>query len=199
MSEQARRKCHHCGQWFDPDCRNRRHQKYCPEPACRKVSKATSQQNWLNKPENRNYFKGQVHVRRVQEWRKAHPHQRGENTGKALTSPPLQDDCLGQHIENNIETSNIAPPVPSIPPLLQDFIEIQPLVLFGLIAHLTGSSLQDDIARTSHRFLQLGQDILLTAHADQGGRDERAAYSSTGPATPRADPFQLGRSPPGAG
>jgi hypothetical protein len=38
----------------------------------------------------------------------------------------------------------------------------------GLIAHVIGSALQDDIAATSHRLLQLGQDIL-------GGNAARAA------------------------
>jgi hypothetical protein len=33
-------------------------------------------------------------------------------------------------------------------------------VLLGLIAHLIDSTLQDDIAATRQRLLQLGQDIL---------------------------------------
>jgi len=37
---------------------------------------------------------------------------------------------------------------------------LQGPVLIGLIAHLSDSTLQDDIAQTSQRLLQLGQDIL---------------------------------------
>jgi hypothetical protein len=43
---------------------------------------------------------------------------------------------------------------------LQDVISAQPAVLIGLIAHLVGTPLQDDIVRTTDRLLRLGQDIL---------------------------------------
>ena len=43
---------------------------------------------------------------------------------------------------------------------LQDALRLQGPVLIGLIAHLSDSTLQDDIAQTSRRLLQLGQDIL---------------------------------------
>ena len=73
MSKQAKRKCRHCGQRFDPDFRNAIRQRYCSEPACRKASKSASQRRWLRKPENRDYFRGPEHVQRAQEWRRAHP------------------------------------------------------------------------------------------------------------------------------
>ena len=43
------------------------------KPGCRKASKADSQRRWLQKPENRDYFRGPEHVQRVQRWREAHP------------------------------------------------------------------------------------------------------------------------------
>ena len=43
---------------------------------------------------------------------------------------------------------------------LQDALRLQGPVLIGLIAHLSDSALQADIAATSRRLLQLGQDIL---------------------------------------
>jgi hypothetical protein len=43
---------------------------------------------------------------------------------------------------------------------LQDLSTAQPAVLIGLIAHLVGTPLQDDIVRTTDRLLRLGQDIL---------------------------------------
>ncbi|CAE6900529.1 hypothetical protein [Paraburkholderia domus] len=45
------------------------------------------------------------------------------------------------------------------------------LLLIGLIAHLTDSALQEDIARSTRRLLQLGQDILSGRRdiADQAG------------------------------
>lgn len=66
MARSEDQKCLFCGELFRVDRRNARHQKYCPEPACRKASKAASQRAWLAKPENRDYFCGPEHVARVQ-------------------------------------------------------------------------------------------------------------------------------------
>jgi hypothetical protein len=43
---------------------------------------------------------------------------------------------------------------------LQDLLTAQPAVLIGLIAHLVGTPLQDDVVRATDRLLRLGQDIL---------------------------------------
>jgi hypothetical protein len=48
---------------------------------------------------------------------------------------------------------------------LQEVLIAQPAVLIGLIAHIVGTPLQDDIARTTDRLRRLGQDILATSHA----------------------------------
>src|SRR6516164_8526404 len=45
---------------------------------------------------------------------------------------------------------------------LQEILTAQPAVLIGLIAHMVGTPLQDDIVRTTDRLLRLGQDILAT-------------------------------------
>ena len=92
-----RRKCRHCGQLFDPDPRNRHHQKYCSAPACRRASKAASQRRWLAKPANRGYFRDPTHVARVQRWRDAHPGY-WRRTG-AQEAAALQDHCMKQPIE----------------------------------------------------------------------------------------------------
>ena len=68
-----RHKCRNCGVLFWPDPRNVNKQKYCSELDCRKASKSAAQRRWSGKKRNRNYFKGEVHARRVQEWRKQHP------------------------------------------------------------------------------------------------------------------------------
>ena len=43
---------------------------------------------------------------------------------------------------------------------LQDVLTAQPTVFVGLIAQLTGSALQDDIAKATRRLRQLGDDVL---------------------------------------
>jgi hypothetical protein len=52
MARGDRRKCKCCLKLFRPDPRNRRHQRYCSTPACRRASKGASQARWLAQPEN---------------------------------------------------------------------------------------------------------------------------------------------------
>ena len=90
-------KCLNCHELFVPDARNAKRQKYCRKPDCRKASKQASQRRWLSKPENRDYFRGPEHVKRVQEWRKAHP---GYWHSKAPVRPDaLQDPLIGKPAE----------------------------------------------------------------------------------------------------
>lgn len=72
MKKNRRRRCLGCQKLFRCDPRTRG-QRYCSEPACRAASKKASQQRWLQKPENQDYFCGPQHVARVQAWRATHP------------------------------------------------------------------------------------------------------------------------------
>ena len=152
MARGTRRKCLHCQKLFRPDARNRHHQRYCSAPACRGASKAASQARWLAAPENQDYFRGPVNVARVQAWRSRHPgywRRRGRSVSSAL-----QDLSTAQAIENTVQSGDYGKPP------LQDILAAQPAVLIGLIAHIVGTPLQDDIVRTTNRLLRLGQDIL---------------------------------------
>ena len=223
MGENRLRRCAHCGQPFTPDARNAHHQRYCPAPACRLASKRASQNKWLAKPENRDYHRGPAAVARVQAWRRAHPGYSRRPTGAPVTAvpvpaaaasavPPLTEpptattttapaDPLTKTAGN---APLIAPPAalqePCPPPLqeispapLQDLFAGQPTIFIGLIAHLWDLALQEDIAATLDRLLQLGRDI-------RGGYDE---HDQTGaePGAPAPGPgaLQLARSPPGPG
>ncbi len=64
----------HCGQLFDADPRSRQRQQYCSLPAFQQASKAAIQQQWLEKAENRDYWRGPEQVERVRAWRKANPN-----------------------------------------------------------------------------------------------------------------------------
>jgi len=159
MAKGIRRKCPHCKSLFKPDARNRRHQRYCSAAGCRVASKAASQVRWLAKPENQQYFRGPVHVSRVQAWRRCHPgYARKAEIGRV----PLQDLCRAQSSESTTENGKIA----SSP--LQEIIAAQPAVLIGLIAHFVGGPLQEDIAPAARRLLQLGQDILAADDSRRG-------------------------------
>jgi len=151
MSGTIRIKCCHCLQLFTPDPRNATRQRYCSKPECRKQSKVESQRRWLQKPENRDYFRGAEHVERVQRWRAANP---GYWRRSKRRQGALQDPLIAQ------AAVNIANTHPAPKDALQDLLISQPAVMVGLIAQLTGFALQDDIARAARRMQQLGNDIL---------------------------------------
>ncbi|MGA7879200.1 MAG: hypothetical protein WCA08_26305 [Desulfoferrobacter sp.] len=181
-----KRKCKSCGVFFTPDYRSWQRQKYCSKPECRKAGKAASQKRWLQKPENRNYFRGSDNVGRVQEWRKAHP---GYSRKKREA---LQDLLPGKKEENpKVKSSFVAE-------ALQDLFSSQASVLIGLISHLTGSALQDDIASSARRLQQLGNDILNGPTQNNGGTHGSKTSHLSGTRAPDTPAVQLGGSAPGA-
>ena len=77
-------------------------------------------------------------------------------------------------------TESLAPPQKSCNAFaapLQDLLNAQPIVLIGLISHLWGSALQDDIALILIRLIQLGLDI-------RGGHLEHAHETNIESGTP---------------
>jgi hypothetical protein len=193
MKRRRRRKCLHCGELFHPDARNAHHQRYCGEPECRRASKAASQRRWLSKPANRDYFRGAANVDRVRLWRAEHPgYTCRERPAAAQASSALQDVCSRQGVESGKESGHLAPFA------LQDLFGTQAIVLIGLIANLTGSALQEDIARSARRFQQLGQDILNGGMPPVGGQRDAENLVDPVSAPPGTTPVQLDRSAPGA-
>ncbi|HXW31399.1 MAG TPA: hypothetical protein VEK55_18715 [Xanthobacteraceae bacterium] len=159
MAGAQRRKCKCCHKLFRPDPRNRHHQRYCAAPHCRAASKAASQARWLANPKNRDYFCGPVHVARVKAWRSRNP---GYWRKRLRARVALQDLSLEQAVDSTNKKANFASPP------LQEILSAQPAVLIGLIAHVVGTPLQDEIVKTTDRLLRLGQDILATSAARDG-------------------------------
>ena len=186
MKRRRKRKCLHCQTLFHPDPRNIRHQRYCSETECRKASKAASQRRWLSKDSNQNYFRGPENVLRVQAWRQSHPGY--WRSGGDLSGFALQEDSLAQTIESNEK------PEVLMNAALQDLLNQQSLVLIGLIAHLSDSALQDDIAEMGQRLIGLGGDILNTP----GGHYVHQACIMPGTGPPNSHPVQLDRSTTGS-
>jgi len=151
MKKKRRRKCPHCRELFRLDPRNRHHQRYCSKHECQRASKAASQRRWLDQPANRDYFRGAAHVERVRRWRAAHP---GYGRGRPQRGRALQEVILTQASDQEGETGFL------VKAPLQELCTDPPLVLMGLIAHLTGAALQEDIARTTRGLRQLAEDIL---------------------------------------
>jgi hypothetical protein len=185
----TKRKCKHCQTFFAPDPRCARRQRHCSKPACRQASKAASQRRWHHKPHNRDYFRDPAHVERVRQWRKAHPGYWRRQRSRAPHA--LQEDLTPQETQKQQLDDGLTPHA------LQDVFFMQPAVLVGLIAHLTGLALQEDIAATARRLQQLGRDILAGSSHHTGGLPN-AQTSPLAHATPtRAQPVQLGGSAPG--
>ncbi len=170
MKPRRRRKCLHCLDLFRPDPRNLRHQRYCSKAECRQASKEASQRRWLNKAPNRDYFRGAANVQRVQAWRAAHPGYSKRAAPQADSA--LQEDSLAQTIEVKGKTGDLAAAA------LQDLLCAQPLVLIGLIAHLTDSALPEDIVFQTHRLHQLATEVL------NPGAHHAQTSSASGTATP---------------
>lgn len=176
MKRVRRRKCNHCGELYLPDVRNLRHQRCCSKEKCRCASKAERQRRWHSHPENRDYFKGAENSARVREWRARNPGY--WRRGGTLKSLALQDVLA---VENYHQTTVINEERQQF--TLQDVLgagkDTQPLLIIGLIARITGTTLQDDIEKTSRTLINLGHDIVGT-----GGRHEgNQAAHIPGPGT----------------
>ena len=141
----------HCKELFDPNARNRWHQRFCPKPECRHARKAASHRRWLSQPGNRDHFRGPANVERVRQWRKANPGywKRAKKPGGTL-----QDLAPNQAAEPE-ELSSKTSPAP-----LQDLVAMQGPLLVGLIAHLIDSPLQDHVEQTTLILIAKGQTIL---------------------------------------
>lgn len=156
------RKCLHCNTFFKPNPRAKGRQNYCSDLACQKTSKRASQQKGLQKHENQDYFRGIENVRRVQRWRAKNPCY-SKTSRQALRTPvALQDVLITQVTEKQQKTTELkqAP--------LQELLIAQAAVLIGLIAHLSGGTLQDDIVETGRRLKQWGEDFLRQPHSPKG-------------------------------
>jgi hypothetical protein len=156
--------------FFHPDHRNVARQRYCSQPGCRHVSKTESQRRWLQKPENLDHFKGDVHVQRVQQWRLDHPGYWRRKAPEAPTAThALQEILTPQPFENQDIESSLEKSAKSA---LQDSLPLQSTLIIGLISHLTGLALQEDIEIAMRRLQQLGRDISSASPHQQGGIDE---------------------------
>jgi hypothetical protein len=178
MAGRGQRKCKSCRRLFRPDSRNRRHQRYCSEELCRAASKAASQARWLSQPENQDYFRGKAAVDRVRAWRSQHP---GYWRLGPCSGAPLQDVLTEQAIESTSKKG-----VSARPPL-QEVLSAQPAVLIGLIAHIAGTPLQDEITVAAGRLLRLGNEILATSGSQTSARATSGSRGPPGGGVARSD------------
>lgn len=139
-------KCCHCREHFVPSPNNRGKQRYCSKPRCRKASKAAAQTKWVDKAENRHYFRGAENVERVRQWRRRHPGywRKKRAAGEAISA--LQDLASIEAVQP--ETVRVQEQVlPAQKELvLQDLASCQVPLLAGVVSILIGEALQDRFA-----------------------------------------------------
>lgn len=164
------RTCRHCKRLYQPDPRTRDRQQHCSAPDCKRASKAWRQSRWLKTPGGRNYFREPDNVERVQQWRKAHPGYWRRKRPKEENA--LQDDCPSQRVEGQRDEAELNAMA------LQDDCLLQPALVVGLIANLTGTALQGDIALTIRKMHAHGQSILGIGLGvqSQGGKRDRQTF-----------------------
>jgi len=125
---QRKQKCKNCREYFYPDHRVVKRQKFCSKATCRIASKRESQRRWLSQPNNRDYFRGSTNVQRVQRWRKAHPRYWRRSRAKGENA--LQDQTPTQPTDFKGETKHMKENV------LQDSILLQHADLIRLFSRL---------------------------------------------------------------
>jgi hypothetical protein len=147
-----KRKCKSCGALYMPDARHMRDQHYCSEPACQAASKKASHQRWLHSEKGAEYREPEENKRRVRGWRESTPGYWRRTVRKRPVA--LQDATESEAVDRETVADRLAVGA------LQDALLSQHAMVVGLIAHLSGSALQDTIAETTRRYVLLGQDIL---------------------------------------
>ena len=189
MAQSGQRKCLSCGQFFDVNGRSGERHRYCCAAPCRRASKSASQASWLAQSQNTRYFCGPVHVARVQAWRACHP---GYSKGRQRTPCALQDSLIAQ-AHDLVEESGNRAEAPAAPEAvaLQDSISALPPALAGLIAHLFGVTLQDSMACTIRRLVQLGEDVINRGRGEDSEAGLDQAIAATAADAPGATAVQL--------
>jgi hypothetical protein len=174
MSSPSGCKCLHCREFFLPSPNNRRTQRYCSKAQCRKASKAAAQARWLNKAQNRCYFRGSENVERVRAWRERHPgywRKKGPARQDALQDlAPTELSPIEPVRVNEIGllTGDFSVCEPSTPPgsgALQDLAGVQVPLLAGVVSLLIGDALQDRFAVFARELVDRGKRVLSSSSA----------------------------------
>jgi len=151
-----RRSCKNCHELFMPDPRHLKRQKFCDKPECKIASKMHSQQKWLKKRKNLDYFSGSEHVIRVQQWRQENPGYWKRKKSKkipALFDHALQDTLFANTLDGKGFQLNL------MQDALQDMLSGKTLVIIGFYPHLNKTALQEIIDLTDQSIIKLAPDI----------------------------------------
>jgi len=160
MRSASSRKCCQCREHFVPSPNNRHSQRYCSKPLCRKASKAAAQAKWINKAENRHYFRGTENVERVRQWRRRHPDYWRKKTAAGEARSALQDLAPIEAVQPETVTvqEQVLPLQKEL--ALQDLASCQVPLLAGVVSVLIGEGLQDRFAVFARELVDRGRRVL---------------------------------------
>ena len=151
MHPEGRRKCNHCKEFFIPEARNRHHQRYCQKPACRRASKAASQRRWERRAENRDYYRSSEKAAKVRAWQAANPgYWKRRRMGATVLPDLLTAEASTQQAVTVQDEEAVLP----------DLWHGQSPLVVGLIAHMMGCVLPEDIALVASRLVARGQVLM---------------------------------------
>ena len=148
------------------------------------MSQRASQARWRKK--NPDYHSGPVAVERVQEWRAQNPgYWRSKKV--PLEKTPLQEDCISQDVDGQSDDANLEEIE------LRDNCITQVPLLLGLIATLSGFTLQEDIDRFGRELHKKGRQILgnrpVDALTQKSNQNHEKTYSRFKTSAPPAGPL----------
>src|SRR5258706_5117342 len=165
MSSPSSCKCLRCREFFLPSPNNRRTQRYCSKAECRKASRAAAQAKWLNKAQNRCYFRGPENVERVRQWRECHPGYWRKK--RPALQDALQDLAPTQVTEEELVRVHEGGGCGSLSharsldgDALQDLAGVPGSLLVGGVSLLIGDALQDRFAVFARELVDRGKRVL---------------------------------------
>ena len=215
MMRCRKRKCRHCRRLYQPDPRNRWHQRFCSEADCQQASKRASYQHWARSALGRRYARRPEHSQQVRLWRAAHPgywKRRRKRTvaladvlmPQVLTrsgdKPQLIDAPLTNPAALANDLSSTASKFDALKPLaLPDVLFTQSPAWLGLVSMLMGVALPEDIASFTRQAILRGQEIQGRITPGSVANANSQASHLPSAAAPGAAAVQLGGSPAGSG
>lgn len=141
------RQCAHCGHRFIVNPRVGRRHRYCAKPECRQASRASARKRWLSKNGGSTYFAGKENADRVRAWREQNPGYWRRAT--RMQRSKLNSFVLTKRLAAALRYG-----------ALQDTIDAHLALKIGMISELTGTALQDTIAKELRRLMLRGHAIL---------------------------------------
>jgi hypothetical protein len=129
-----------------------------------------AQAKWLNKPENRFYFRGPENVERVQRWRERNPgYWRKKRSSRRDALQDLAPTEVSQNQPITLkETGLLADDLKLCEPAkapsagaLQDIACVQVPLLAGVVSLLIGDALQDRFATFAREPVDRGKRVLV--------------------------------------